>query len=78
MSTRDKHFILKRNMRERGASEKDISRAILAGEIMGWKNERGDYSRGVYDCGELGILLLYFRREWESEWLELEPLPEGM
>ena len=27
--------------------------------------------RGYFDCGELGILFVWWHRQWEWEWIEL-------
>ncbi len=31
---------------------------------------------GLYDCGDVGILRLYWRRHWITEWLEPLQLPD--
>ncbi len=45
-------------------------------EIMGYLNENRMYYGAYYDCGDLGILHIYWSRStWETEWIEIQPWP---
>ena len=42
-------------------------------------NSQSNCSECLYDCGELGLLQIYWGRYgWEYMWLEIDPLPEHL
>lgn len=61
--------------------QKEKARIELRYQVMGRFKAEGRQRDGYFDCGELGILHLYWRRDqsWGFDWIEeIEPLPEGI
>ena len=50
----------------------------LALEMMAHLNDKQEYHTRVFDCGELGVLRIWFHRRWSYQWWQPEPLPEGV
>ena len=45
-------------------------------EIMHYLNRRCTYASHIFDCGDLGIVELYWQHHgWEKRWLNIKPLP---
>jgi hypothetical protein len=43
--------------------------------VMSWLNDRQEYWTHYFDCGELGIMRIYWRHGWEIEWATVAPCP---
>jgi len=60
-------------------SEKETRRDKIALEVKRWCNEHNNWRRRYFDCGDYGVLYLYWTGPtWEHRWIEIEPLPSAV
>ena len=44
--------------------------------VMEYLNDKEQYYAHAFDCGDLGILYIWWGRNWEIQWIKVEPLPD--